>query len=487
MRGRATGRGPARRSVAWVSVAAFALSTVLAACGSRLPPDVLAQAKQREQGSGPVGGATDVSPAASPGSTADAGTGGSGDGSSGTAAGGNGGGSGSGGGGVAGRCPGGRGGSTDTGVTSEAITIANVADVSGPQPGVFESAQQAVKAYVGYVNSRGGVCGRRLELVSYDSRTDAGGDREAAARACRNAFAVVGSMSGFDSGGARTVADCGIPDLRAAAVTPARQNSPVTFGTNSTQVNLVARVLPDYFRSRFPRAAENAAFLYLDAGTAEINSRSFMAAYERRGFTWVYRQAVDITDFNYAPYVVEMKERGVRFVQFQGTYQHAVRLANAMRQQGFRPQAYVLDPTAYDPRYVRTGGAAVDGTYVYLNSALFEEAAGNAEMRQYQTWLRRVAPGAEPTWFGIFAWSAAKLFVELTAEIGADLTRERLVGAVRGVHGWTADGLHAPHDVGGKRTSGCLAFAQLRRGDWVRRAPGRGWSCGPLIDTGIGR
>ena len=488
MRGRAPelGRARSRRPAVYVCVAAVALTTVLAACGSRLPPDVLAQARQRDIGTGGGAGA-EVSAAPTAGATGNGGHRGSPD-ARGAAPLGAGGGARNGTGArPSGSCPGGHGGRTDRGVSPDSLTIANVADISGPQPGIFESAQEAVKAYVAYANSRGGVCGRTLDLVSYDSRTDAGGDQEATSQACERAFAVVGSMSAFDSGGARTAANCGIPDLRALAVTPGRQNSPVTYATNSTQVNLIAAVLPDYFRSRFPDAAKKGGFLYLNAGTSAINSRSFMRAYEKRGFTWIYRQAVDVTDFNYAPYVVEMKRKGVRFVQFQGTYQHAVRLAKAMRQQDFDPQAFVLDPTAYDPRYVRTGGAAVDGTYVFINTALFEEAAGNAEMRRYVTWLRKVAPGATPTWFGIFAWSAAKLFVATASDIGANLTRERLLHKLAGVHGWTADGLHAPHDVGGRRTSGCLTFLQLRDGEWTRRAPDRGWSCGPLVDSGVGR
>ncbi|MQA87639.1 MAG: ABC transporter substrate-binding protein [Streptosporangiales bacterium] len=371
-------------------------------------------------------------------------------------------------------------------MTSEAITIANASDISGPQPGIFESAQQAVEAYVAYANSQGGVCGRKLNLIGYDSRTDAGGDQQATTQACERAFALVGSMAAFDSGGARTAQSCGIPDLRAAAVTPGRQDSRVTYGTNSTKVNLFAAAVPDYFRSRFGGATKKAAFLYLNAGTAAINGRSIMRAHEQRGFTWIYKQAVDVTDFNYAPYVVEMKQQGIRFVEFMGTHQHAVRLAKAMRQQGFRPDAFVLDPTSYDERYVRTGGSAVDGTYVFINSALFEEASSNREMRLYLSWLNKVAPGATPTWFGLFAWSAAKLFVRLAGEIGADLTREKLLAKVRGVHAWTADGLHAPHDVGAKRTSPCVAFIQLRNGKWVRRAPARGWTCGALLNSGIG-
>src|SRR3954454_12626223 len=119
------------------------------------------------------------------------------------------------------------------GVTDQKITIANASDMSGIVPGLLKDAQQAVQAYVAYFNAGQNICGRKLDYLALDSRLDAGGDQQAAQQACEKAFAMIGSMSAFDSGGAPVVARCGIPDLRAATVTPARLASKTTFATNS--------------------------------------------------------------------------------------------------------------------------------------------------------------------------------------------------------------------------------------------------------------
>ena len=91
---------------------------------------------------------------------------------------------------------------TAPGITDSEITIGNASDISGPVPGLFESSQDAVKAYVAYFNSTSDICGRKLKLVTYDSRTDAGADQQNYAKGCDEVFAMVGSMSAFDSGGA---------------------------------------------------------------------------------------------------------------------------------------------------------------------------------------------------------------------------------------------------------------------------------------------
>jgi ABC-type branched-subunit amino acid transport system substrate-binding protein len=385
---------------------------------------------------------------------------------------------------IAGGCQG-TGGATDKGVTAGEITIANISDISGPVPGLFQAAQQGTKAFVEYFNAtQGAICGRKLKLVSFDSRTDSGGDQQATSQACDQAFALVGSMSGFDQGGGPAAAACGIPDLRASTVTVQRQRTPVSFGVASNVVNLVSSAYPDLIKSSFPNAANAASFLYLNVDASSQNARSMQKAAEQRGTKFVYTQAIDIADVNYAPYVAKLKETGAKIVYWMGSAQYAVRLQQAMRQQGYTPEAFITDPSAYDAQYVRQGGAAVDGTVVYTNGGLFEE--NNPQVVLYKQWLGRVAPGASPSYFGMFAWAAARLFVQMAAKVGPQLTRKAMLDQVRGVHDFTAEGMVAPQDVGGKRTSACMSLVRLKGGTWSRLAPASGYSCGALIDTGVG-
>jgi hypothetical protein len=86
----------------------------------------------------------------------------------------------------------------------------------------------------------------------------------------------------------------------------------------------------------------------------------------------------------------------------------------------------------------------------------------------------------------MFAWAAARLFVTTAAKVGPQLTRKAMLDAVRQVHDFTAEGMVAPQDVGGKRTSACMTLVRLKGGAWSRLAPASGYSCGSLIDTGVG-
>ena len=459
-----------------------ALSLALAACGSRLDPDDVA-AVQGNSGTvaqdGSVPGTTD------PGAAAGADTGG------GTAAGTGTGSTGSAGGSAGGESQGTgansatgttKPGSCDglknqTGITGSTITLANISDISGPVPGIFESAQEATRAYAAYFNSSNDLCGRKLDVVLLDSRADSGADQQAYTKACEEAFAAVGSMSAFDAGGAATAEGCGLPDIRSTAVNPERNDCATCFGAQAIDPGRIPSAVHKYFLKTQKAATQKAAMLYINGGAAPVNAQAFASAAEKNGWNEVYVEGIDVSEFNYAPYVQEMKEAGVQLVQYVGPYQNTVKLQQAMQQQGFEPKVFLQDATIYDARYVEQSGEVGDGSYVYMNNQMFERT-NIPEMALYQSWLQQVKPGATPTFFGLYAWSATRLFVEKAVELGGKLDRKTLVAAMRKVDKWDGNGLHVPMHVGAKQTAECSMIIQLNGGKWSQKSPGKN-ICGP--------
>ncbi len=339
-------------------------------------------------------------------------------------------------------------------------------------PGLFQPAYDGAKAFVAYFNATSDICGRKLELQSYDSRTDAGGDQQGYAKACDNAFAAVGSMSAFDSGGARTAESCGLPDIRAAAVTAARAACKTCYGASSVNAGTFENAVPDYVLKNFKAASQKAAMVYLNAGAAAENGKGQVNAMTRRGMKFVYVQGVDVSEFNYAPFVQQLKSKGARYVQALGSYQHGVKLAQAMEQAGYKPDVFMMDVVAYDPGFVQSGGSAVNGTTAFINFVPFEQASSNNEMSLYLKYLQQVSPGAKPNFFGVFGWSAARLFVTEAISLGGRLDRQTLLDKVRGVNKWTANGMHAPQYVGSKESADCWRMLQLNSGKWVPKTNG---------------
>jgi ABC-type branched-subunit amino acid transport system substrate-binding protein len=351
------------------------------------------------------------------------------------------------------------------GITDKVIQLGNSSDISGPVPGLFTAAQQGTKAYIAYFNATSNICGRKLQLTTLDSRTDAGADQQSYAKLCESTFAAVGSMSAFDSGGAGTAQSCGLPDIRTAAVTATRNACSTCFGVQATGAHEFSNAVPDFFVKNYKAASQKAAFLYLNAGASAENAVTQQNVETKRGMKFVYHAGIDVAEFNYGPYVQQLKSKGVRWVQFIGGYQQGVRLAQAMQSANYKPDVMFFDPTVYDAGFVKSGGSAVEGAITFTNFTPFEQS--QPELNLYKQWLQQVAPGATPTFFGLFAWSAAKLFVSESLSLGGKLTRASLVAKTKGVHNWTANGAHSPMDVGGKHAPSCVRFLQLHSGKWV--------------------
>ncbi len=355
------------------------------------------------------------------------------------------------------------------GITDSTITIGNSSDISGPVPGLFATAQDAMKAYVSYYNKANpdGICGRSLVLKTYDSRTDASADQQAYAAGCTDVFAMIGSVSAFDLGGAKTAQDCGLPDLRGGSVTFERNACTTCFGVQAVNTKAFENAVPDFVRQQVGTAsAQKAAYFYTNAGAAAQNAKAQVSAMTKRGMKFPVVQGIETSEFNYSTYVQQMKDNDIDVVFFTTSYQFSVRMRQAMAQQGFVPKLYLRDPTDYNPDFVKQGGSAVEGTTVYTNFTPFEEAANNPEMATYIGSLRAVNPSAAPQFFGVFSWSAGRLFTDLATKLGGSLSRETLLSEVKKVNDWTANGMHAPQPVGSKGTGECWRFLTLSGGQW---------------------
>ncbi len=374
--------------------------------------------------------------------------------------------------------PGGNGGATDRGVTEDRIVIANVADVSGPVPGLFRDAQLAVAAYVAYFTAtEGTVYGRRIELLALDSRMDSGQGRAHYLRACQDAFAGVGSMSAFEEGAAPPINDCRIPDLRTAATSAPLQTARTVY---SGEVQALGQVNGSAFRrwaEQHPGAVKKSAYLWIENATTNFQTGQNRRALETIGYEWLIEQPIAIAETSYDGFALDMARAGVEFVTFQGDYTQAIRLAQAMASQGVEPVVYALQPNVYSQRLIQAGGSDVEGIQIYASATPLEEIERLDEMKLYRDWLRQVDPRATPTYLGMYAWSMAKLFVEGVKEVGPELTRAEFLEFMDGVTGWDGNGLHAPQDIGPKRMKDCHLILQVQGGKFVRTWPDRGWTC----------
>ncbi|HVM40698.1 MAG TPA: ABC transporter substrate-binding protein [Acidimicrobiia bacterium] len=471
------------------------MALVSAACGARLTDEQRAAGISSVSAGGSAGGGDltdqlgDLADGGAVGSdvTGSGGSGGSGgtSGRSGSSGGGgnagssdSGGGGGTGGGGGGSGFSGDNGGATDTGVTGDRITIYTLADVTGPRPGLFKSAHQAVAAFAAYINSQGGIYGRALVPKLIDSKTDSGAYRAGVLEACDNAFALIGSMSAFDDTAKQAIESCMIPDIPGPPTAQSHIEAASTFPPYPNRGDKVGTGPPAYTAEKYPNAVKKAALLYINAAAGATNAAARKAAWQRTGFTFIHEQAVQVVEPNYTPFITQMRDKGVEYVTFVGDNDTIAKLMKAAHQQGWAPEVWDWDSVAYDPRFPeKVTAEAGEGARIFINTQMWEEAGSIPEMALYLEWLNRVAPNAQPDYFGLYAWSAARLFTEAALKTGPKLTRTGMVETLKGWGEWDGKGIHAPHHIGSKTPSKCFMYVRMSGGKFVRDYPLQGLEC----------
>src|SRR5207237_7660800 len=218
----------------------------------------------------------------------------------------------------------------------------------------------AMSAVTAYINSQGGICGRQLKDLQLDSQADSTQNRAAVQQACTQSFALVGSMSAFDDGGASVGQQCGIPDISAITVNAARSNASNGYPADPVGPNYINTSWGLQIKQRYPDAIKKSAFITLNAGASVQNGNQRIKALTKMGYNFVYKTQVQVVESNYSPYVQAMQQKGVEFIDMLADFQSIYRLQKAMLQAGWFPQIRVWDSVAYSPSYLKDGGAAVN-------------------------------------------------------------------------------------------------------------------------------
>ncbi len=372
--------------------------------------------------------------------------------------------------------PGDATGATDVGVTDATITLYTIHDLSGPAPGLFQANQDAMKAFVAYCNSLGGVNGRKLELVTRDSGFFE--PRPQIVDACRDAFAVVGGAVVFDDQMMDVAAECGIPELPSFSSTPQHSRAPnVVHAVPNSATEWQAG--PAYwFAEQFPEAVKRAAVLYADAGTTKDRAQMQEEAFRQAGFDFVMKKAIPLVELNWGPHVDELRSKGIGYVTIWSDLKEPVKLVKELRAQGVDVTIVDVEPQSYTSDFLEQAGPAAEGAYVGVSTWPLEEAADNPELQLYGDWVERTT-GSEPTALGIHTWSSALLFATAAKELGGDLTREGLLDYLSSVHEWDGHGIHAPTDPGRNHLAECIVMLQVQEGEFRRVWPDEGFACDP--------
>src|SRR6516165_316936 len=173
-----------------------------------------------------------------------------------------------------------------TGITNKSVTVGNVSIISGPVPGLFQGASIGVKAYFDYINSKGGVDGRKLLVDAKDDAFSGSQNQTETTDAVASDFAMVGSFSLFDGYGCKALAaDQAVPDV-SVTLDPSAGALPNNYSADPTVLGASLGPL-QYYKKHFPKDL-NLGTIVSDTASAKDQIAGQMAAAKSLGYKVAY-------------------------------------------------------------------------------------------------------------------------------------------------------------------------------------------------------
>jgi ABC-type branched-subunit amino acid transport system substrate-binding protein len=367
------------------------------------------------------------------------------------------------------------------GVTAKTITVGSISDISAPIPGLFTGAKVGTQAYFAYVNSQGGVNGRKLILDGMDSAFSSGTVASEAQDIAKNDFAIVGGFSLLD-GSEKSAVDAGKVPMITQVLTPSLDTDPNLYsaiplvaGGESTGPFL-------WLKSTYPSAVKAVGVIGSNTSTTSvIAEQNYRRLTYSLGWKWLFAHDESYTTTSFLPDIIKMKSAGVKMV-FEPTQQGAYisTIAQEMQQEGLNA-LLVSDANAYEQGF--DPGPAGNGTIITTVTALYmgEDAKSVPAVATFDKWAKKVDPQTQLDLYTLYGWINAQLFVQALKGAGANPTRASLDAQLDKITSFNASGLISMQDPAQKIPGQCWIAARYENGTWHRISPDpeSGFVCNP--------
>ncbi len=358
--------------------------------------------------------------------------------------------------------------SDHTGVTASQVQVGNVSTLS---LGLFKGAQVGTQAYVDYINSAGGVNGRKIVLNNADDGFTGASNKQASQNALQNDFALVGNFSLEDSfGGAVLALNPGFPDV-AQVLDNATNKLPNVYSPIPLADGWASGPM-NYYSNRFKADASHAGAFLADSPSAAQTWAGEKYVAQKAGFTFVSEQTYATTQTDFTQQVIAMKNAGVKIIfmdQMPSNYSSSV--LKALAQQNYHPQVLLGAATYSNQLVTQSGGASnVNGAYLSQNLTLYlgTDQAAVPAVATFLHWVQVASPGFSPDLFTAYGWLSANLFVQGLKHAGTNPSRGSLLQSLSKITTFDGDGFNAPSNPAAKTPPNCYLIATVTNGQFVR-------------------
>ncbi len=299
------------------------------------------------------------------------------------------------------------------------MTVGQVDDLSSPIPGLFKGAEDGTKAYFAYINSKGGVNGRKLILDAQDSTFQGGQVATVTGTQIRTDFALVGGFSLLDNAEKPLIDIARVPDV-GFSLSPGLSTDPYLYSPlPEPLVRLPAQPLPVPEAEISAGREEGGGHLGERHGFDDGGRDRGRSGHEGRGIQIVYDHGVGPFDTNFLPDIIAMKNKGVKmFFSTELPDNYAATLAKQFQQQNFK--AINIEGAAYSAQLLKLAGSAANNMYISQGYALYlgQDAKTVPAVGLFNKWMKKVSSNPNFEIESVYGWASGMLFAQALQNAG---------------------------------------------------------------------
>jgi len=358
------------------------------------------------------------------------------------------------------------------GVTDTEILLGTHMPLSNSPAASWGVVADGMKAYFEYVNSQGGVNGRKIKLIVGDDQYAAPIAVEVVRKLVEQdgVFAIVGGLG--DSTHLAVMdylAEQGVPDLFIAGGMPEFTDPLVeTRFAALTDYVTEGRITSDYVKEHFAGKTEGIIYENNEGGRLELQYAEERLA--GSDIKIVSKQAYDFVNFDLTAQVQRLKADNPDFVYVignPGSLSSALKVAREVLD--WDVPFITSAVSAVEMTIQLAGPSNAEGLVSATTGKMISETDDPGVQRHIEL-MKQFAPGVEPSSLTEFGMMTAEYAVQALKNAGPDLTRESVVDGAEQIRGYCCIVCLAPVSLSptDHRISEAMWFERVVDGKWVR-------------------
>ncbi len=366
--------------------------------------------------------------------------------------------------------PGSAKGATEQGVTDTSIHIAYGDDrgYSG-SPGLDQEMGNAMRAFIGWCNSQGGINGRKIVGDYYDAAVL--NANTVMTQACKTDFMLVGEGFALDQSAEQTRLGCNLVQVPGFAVGTDVANAYESYQPTPNPVNMSPVSSAYQVKGLFPSKVQKVGEYIENLSPVQVSMAKAKQAFQQTG--WKYLNCPFQIQYtgepDYTPFAQKLQSCGAQVVYTDvSPSPELYGMLQADNQLGYNP-IWVGDTNLYSPQFAQWNTSGLANNF-YVRSAYAPLNASNAvpAIKQY---LSIVSPTGATNQLGEQSASAFLLWATEAKACGSTLTRQCMVNKLATVTAWTGGGLSAPGNVSKNTPPQCGVLLRLQNTKYVQVVP----------------